>query len=214
MEDETGETTTCKFSYQNFEDFIIEQLSHKKADMLTECLRTNFIIIRNEFYFIDKNVVYKKLYSQSQSDIKKAIIYKISNFIGNSFEQLTTDDKAKLKTIHGKSLNKLLSKNDYITEIMPQILGKITNDDVVFNTYKHKVHFTNGYMDLEDLEFKKRIPGEDFITKYIDREYEPSSEAQKQKLFEDCISKIYFDAEDREVILRIIGRAIAGLIAQ
>jgi hypothetical protein len=68
-------------------------------------------------------------------------------------------------------------------------------------------------MCLKTLKFKERTLGENFITHYIKRDYKPSTKIQRKEIMSH-IQKIYVDDEDRNIILNIIGRTMAGLSAK
>ncbi len=48
----------------------------------------------------------------------------------------------------------------------------------------YEIHFQNGYFDLNDLSFKKRELNKHHITKYIKRDYEKSTEQQRDEVFQ------------------------------
>jgi hypothetical protein len=66
-------------------------------------------------------------------------------------------------------------------------------------------------MDLKTKKFNKRILGVNYITKFINRIYQPSTAEQRNYIRKEYLNKIYSNKQDQDIILNIIGTAFAGL---
>jgi len=64
---------------------------------------------------------------------------------------------------------------------------------------------------MRDNTLTPRVQGQHYITHSINRDYAPSTQATKDKLMK-VVSQIYPVAEDREVVLSHIGRALSGYV--
>eukprot|EP01038_Epipyxis_sp_PR26KG_P017232 gene17232-23756_t len=94
--------------------------------------------------------------------------------------------------------------------MLPQINTKIDrSEEPIFTPDFNQIHFNNGYIDLETLDFKQRIKGKNYVNLYIKRDYQESSKYQHEKLYK-IIKKIYPNKEDLESILLVLGSAITG----
>jgi hypothetical protein len=63
---------------------------------------------------------------------------------------------------------------------------------------------------MEAKEFKKRVIGKDYITKYISRDFKESNTKRKDKLLKE-LAKIYPNKKILKAILTILGSALTGL---
>jgi hypothetical protein len=190
----------------------------------------NKVIVQNGIiYEVKKNVIYEPI----KGNIDEDILVKISTYLSTSYEKLSTSDKESLinmminqkkfkqmsnaekkkeKSKHQSKLSNIFL-NSSIKKYIPQIKKYLTRNDIEFDKYKEQIHYINGYMCLKTLKFKQRVLGEHFITHYIKREYKPSMPSQREEIMKH-IKKIYVDDEDRNIILNIIGRTMAGLSAK
>jgi hypothetical protein len=73
----------------------------------------------------------------------------------------------------------------------PQLYTDLIKSDIKFDLNLSQIHYNNGYIDLDDLEFKQRTIGEHFITNYIKRDYVKSTKEQR-KIILLHIEKIYW----------------------
>ena len=64
---------------------------------------------------------------------------------------------------------------------------------------------------MKDNTLTPRVQGQHYITHSINRDYAPSTQATRDKLMK-VVSQIYPVAEDREVVLSHIGRALSGYV--
>ena len=80
---------------------------------------------------------------------------------------------------------------------------------MTFNNTLYEIHFQNGYMDLKENVFKKRILNTHYVTEFIKRDYIQSTIEEKNKILK-IISKTYPNKNDLECILLNFGSAISG----
>jgi hypothetical protein len=101
-------------------------------------------------------------------------------------------------------------KNSNIKEYIPQLVKELTKNNFKFDSYFSKIHFKNGYIDLETKIFHKRILGKDFITACISYDYNQSLEKTRDELLLK-LAKIYPKKSVLAAVLTIIGSALTGL---
>ena len=90
-----------------------------------------------------------------------------------------------------------------------QMEHSITLKTMIFTPNKNEIHFKNGYLNLFDGTFNKRIINKHFVKDYINRNYiKPESEKVEKVL--EIFRKIYPKEEDLETVLLILGSALTG----
>lgn len=197
-------------SYTNFMKIIRSNRPIEQSLILTQHLKSDTIISRDCLYLLKDNLIYEAVNSKK---IDETITLMISKYINASFNAFSKDDLADLYCDENKgkreSINNIFT-NNAIKSMLPQIKGDLTENNIKFDTYEHKIHFLNGYLDLKTNTFRNRELTVDFISKCINREYNPSSLAQQESIMKH-LRKIYPIEEDRNVILLILGRALAGM---
>jgi len=204
-----------------FSDFVTE-----KANQIYSALKTKLYIVgkgkdKTDLYILQSNVTYK-LYS---SDVKSKILSEVTNLIVNSFNNLSKenqnnlskpniaddddddDDQGKKKKV--KYTKPKIFNNSFVDKFYPQLFSLLVNDEIKFDTYFNEIHFNNGFIDLKTLEFKQREQGKHYITKYIERDYKKSTDAQKELILSH-IKKTYPNKDDLKVILLSIGSSLSG----
>ena len=194
---------------ENLTKLLKTNYEDDKALILTENLKSSLIIVRGDIYEITDNIIYVKLFG----NIDDKIVTFISKYLSDSTKDIwkkNPEGLNELKDNVKKSLDYIF-KNSFIKSILPQLKKYLTNNDIIFNTYTHQIHFQNGFMDLKDNTFKKRVLGTNYISKFISRDYKPSTIEQRKYVKKEYLNKIYSNKQDQDIILNIIGTAFAGL---
>lgn len=194
---------------ENLKKLIKTNYEDDKAINLTSNLKSSLIIVRNDIYEITDNVIYVKLHGS----IDDKIITFISKYISDSVKNLWKthpEELNELKEDTKKAFDNIF-KNSFLKSILPQLKKYLTSNEIIFNTYTQQIHFQNGYMDLKTKKFNKRVLGVHYITKFINREYKPSTAEQRNYIRKEYLNKIYSNKQDQDIILNIIGTAFAGL---
>ena len=199
-----------KKNYLNYDEFkfIIESdFPNKKAELITNKINDYIIIHKEKLYILDKNMIYNLYETNNIKVIESKLIEIITSFIQNSYFNLTTDNQDYLKNLKGfkQSIN-----NSGVSEYFKQLYIKLTNNNIKFDSEtKYELHFKNGYLDMKTKEFKQRELNKHYITQYINRDYNNSTEENRNKIM-DIIKKIYSDNEDMNYILSMYARALTG----
>jgi hypothetical protein len=216
----------------NFKDFsklILSIDPIHQASIVCKYIGHKVIVQNKTIYEVKEHVVYEPLIGNVDEDI----LVKVSTYLSASYSFLSNEEKENLLyiKISKSALSKMSDEqrnnakkelkqkinaiflNASIKKYIPQIKKNLTNNELEFDRYKEQIHYKNGYMCLRTLTFKKRELGKDFITHYINRDYVPSTESQRNQIM-NHIKKIYVDDGDRNIILNIIGRTFAGLSAK
>ena len=194
------------------------------SDLVNEQAKQIYGVLKNKLYIVGKgkdktdlyilqcNVTYK-IYS---SDVKSKLLSEVTELIQNSYNSLTKEIQSELyrKTYSSagdilKSEKPKIFSNSFVDKFYPQLFSLFVNDEIKFDTYFNEIHFNNGFIDLKTLEFKQREQAKHYITKYIERDYKKSTEAQKDLILSH-IKKTYPNKEDLKVILLSIGSSLSG----
>jgi hypothetical protein len=203
-----------------FSDFVNDQ-----AEAIYEALKGKYYIIprgkdKNDFYFLQPNLTYE-IYS---SDVKNKLLSVVCKLIAKSFTSLTKekqnelskpniadddDDDGECKKKKVKYIKPKIFSNAFVEKFYPQLVVLLTDSKITFDTYTNEIHFNNGFINLKTLEFKQRELGKDYITKYNERDYKPSTK-QQQNLILSHIVKTYPIKEDLKSILLILGSCLSG----
>lgn len=180
-------------------------------------------------YELKENTAYEPL----SGNIDEDLLVKVSSYLTKSYNGLSAFERNKLPYLNtpegeieelSKAEKEALKKknqskissiflNSSIKKYIPQLKSNLRNDEIKFDSYTQKLHYKNGYKCLKTLKFKPRKIGSDFITKYINRDYKPSTIEQRNEIMSH-LKKIYVNDSDRDTILNILGRCIAGLSAE
>ena len=190
-------------TFGEFHSLISSDFSHEKANFIVKYLKNVFIYQLQDMYVLQDNITYNVL-----SVNKSILLSTITDLLEKSFTNLS---ETELKYIQISKQYKHIFKKYYIGEYLDELLEKLfAGDDIVFDNTISQIHFKNGYMDLNDLQFKKREIGKHFITNYINRDYKQSTKKQQEKILQN-IKMIYPNESDRECILKYFGSALSGL---
>jgi hypothetical protein len=181
---------------------ITSEYSHDKSKLIAKKLIKYCFVYNDELYELQTNKTYIQL-----ANLKISVINKASLLIQKSHKKLSDTDKENIELKHGKSVKAIL-KNSDIETYYPQLLSALTRKDVVFNVTIGEIHFNNGYMNVVTKEFKERDIKHHVITKYIQRDYVPSTKSQKEIVMKH-VKKVYPKQDDLDCILYYLGSALS-----
>jgi hypothetical protein len=128
--------------------------------------------------------------------------------IEESYKALTKEQQQLIKMGHPREFNHLFSNKNGVQEYYPQLVVDLCNDNIVFDHSLCEIHFNNGYVNLNTLEFKERVLNEHFITQFIARDYIRSTQDQRDDILTH-IHKVY-SSDDLDCILSFLGSALSG----
>ena len=211
-------------TFKAMKAFINSYLPNEKATLIYENLKNHCFISNGSLYTLDsKNKAYKK--NEKESTYDNDILSLLSEYLESSMLALKKDEQDELRyvtkqtekdnndivTLKKENPNYKKSFNNYgIKEYIPQFKTLIQNNDIKLDDTPYELHFINGYIDLKDVVFKKRVIGKHFIVHYIQQEYFPSTAEQRNEIL-NHIKKIYPRKEDMNYILSQYGRALTGM---
>jgi hypothetical protein len=178
------------------------EYSHDKSNLICDKLSRYCFVVNDELYEIQSNITYKRI-----ANLKIAIVNKVSLLIQESHKRLSETDKENIKLKYAKEYKAIL-KNSDIETYYPQLLSRLTKQDVVFDVTIGEIHYNNGYKEVATKEFKQRDINRHFVTKYIRRDYNPSTDKQRKSVLSN-VKKVYPNAEDLECILYYLGSALS-----
>ena len=170
-------------------------------------------VIKNDFFIIDG-----KSYTFNPETISYDIEKYNDKVLYTIVSKLLSDSKFALSKKHHyelvndfKKVYNDLSTNASIKKYMEQLPTLLTRPkllDMIDNT-PLQIQFKNGYYNVDDCKMYPRIKGTHFITKFINREYTPSTEKQRKQIYKE-LRKIYPVEEDLYSVLLKMGSALTG----
>ncbi len=182
---------------------MIRSISPNESSVIIGKYIKNKIIFNNDkCYIVNDYIVY-----ENTKNSENQLLNIVSTLLFESYNHLQTDEKDDLKEIKGYDR---IFKNSNIKEYIPQLVKELTKNNFKFDSYFSKIHFKNGYKDLETKQFHKRILGKDFITACISYDYNESLEKTRDELLLK-LAKIYPKKSVLTAVLTIIGSALTGL---
>jgi hypothetical protein len=163
-------------TYDEIKQLIKSEYTHDKATIVCNKLIKYCFVFSDELYVLQPNKTY-----QLMLNLKASLINSVSFIIQESHKQLSDNQKDKLIKRYNNPAVKSILKNTNIETYYPQLLTKLTKQNVAFNVTIGEIHFNNGFMDVKTKEFKERTSNH-YVTKYIRRDYVPSTEIQRKSV--------------------------------
>jgi len=187
----------------DLETLILSDFPNDKAEVFVNALK-DIMMIKDEYIYIcNSNLVFEQhRYNEG------SILTNITKIIQNSFKNLSVLDQTKLTKMKNYQM---IFENANVKKYLPQLInGMCSNsENIKFNFYFNELHFLNGYLDLYDLQFKKRILKKHYITKCIDRDFEDVKQIDIDEVLK-YLKVIYDNDEDLKTVLMTLGSALSG----
>jgi len=178
--------------------------TNKKAITIAVKLRKYCFVNGRSCYILNRHTV---TYRQD-SKIDNTIIVVVSKLLEQSVDALTKEEAATISMIDKKYI---FFRNSSINLYSEQLKMYLTMKDVNIDVYTDKIHFINGYVNLQDGKLYNREIGIDYVTKCVQYPYDESivtKESMKQ--VKSDIMKTYPRRKDREAMMWKFGRALTG----
>jgi len=195
-------------NFKELETLIVSIFPHVKAEIIGAKLKNKIVIIpRNKadaIFILDEAT---NTYVESETDIKIKLESEVTKLTQKSFEKLPPLEAENLIYKFPKAYRSIFSNNSIGTYYSQLIV--ILTEQIIFNVNIGEMHFKNGYMDLKDLKFKKREVGKHYITKYIERDYKPSTQANQAEI-RKVFKQIYPDDADFNCVSMMLGASLTG----
>jgi len=175
-----------------------------KAEIVAKCLKDSVFITDNTMFIINKNLTVTPILDK---DNENYLLNEISKLMSRSFK-LLNEEQRELLSKHCKGFN-AVKKNSGIRQYLPQLYCALVQD-IDFDKNKDQIHFNNGYIDVNTLEFKERI-APNYVSSCIPRDYKKSSKRSRQHI-QSIIDQIYPVEDDRKTVMMILGSAFSGSV--
>jgi len=189
-------------NFKQLKSLIYSKSPIDKANVMQSVLKDRVIINNKVLYILNSNLVYVNQTTSYENEL----ITLISETLNDSYKKLCKEEYEELEAIKNRSD---ILQIRHIRNYFPQIISKLTNNDIVFDYYFDEIHFINGYYSLRSNKFYPRREGKHYITLCIEYPYEKPEEKEKQKVL-DIISKIYEVEEDRNAMIQVLGSSLTG----
>ena len=189
---------------EDFQILIKSIFPNEKASLLGNILKDGFMISNGNLYEIQSNITYKIV----KSEIRMTLLNVSTLLIQESFSKLSSDQQQMMVLELPKDY-KMIFTNSSVEKFYPQLFKLLEKSEIKFDDYLCEIHFNNGYMDLNTLEFQQRVLHKNFIIDHISRDYVKSSLKQQTKILKH-VQKIYSKQDDLDNILLIIGSCLSG----
>ena len=192
--------------YLTYDELITifkESMPSTMADLIYPKLKKYLCYYNDSYYELLSNITYLKA-----SNVN-FLALKISKHLSESFNILSSVQKNEIKEHYSKSY-KAMPSLTRITTYSPFIDDLFRREEIKLNTYTNQIHFTNGYLDLQDNTFKQRAINVHYISECIKYNYAASAQEKRNELMNLTINKIIPNEEDRICLLDILGSTITG----
>jgi hypothetical protein len=123
--------------------------------------------------------------------VQNKLLIIVAKLISESYNKLDEVEKTELSSIKKWST---VWSHAHIKTYYPQLVGALTKKQTL-DDYFDQIHFRNGYYDLAEGKFKRRVIGEHFITSFIDSDYEAPTKKQMAAM-RKIVRKTFPLAED------------------
>ena len=188
-------------NHAEIEMLITSSFTTVIAKMMSNKLSKYIFIHNDTMYELQENKTYQLVTNQ-----KNKLINKVSRLIQQSYVKLPEQDVKIIELTHKGFKN--IFKNSNIELYLPQLISDIEKHDIVFNVTIGEIHYNNGYINSRTGKFYKRNLTKHYVTKYIRRDYKPSTTEQRNSIFRH-ICKVYPNPEDLKCILLYLGSALS-----
>jgi len=166
-------------------------------------LETDNVKIPMQLFILDENTI---SYTKTLL-VKDKICNATVNLISDSYKKAEKNEDFECNG--ARKITELC----FVYKFYPLLVELLVISDDKLDNYKNELHYRNGYLNLVDGEFYPRVLHKNYITKYIERDYEKSTEKQRLKIMKDII-KILPNKEDRDYMMSRFGIAITGNICK
>jgi len=191
-------------NYEEFKMMIPTIYDNVRTRIIAAKLLDRVIISNGRLYCLQEN----NTYALRSLDHKSFILKLVGELLENSFEALSENEKKLVSLEYPKTYQKIFTKASIDTYLC-QLLIALSNNNINFDVVSREIHFKNGYIDLNNNEFKQRAIGQHYITKFIQRDYSPSAIDDENKVMA-IVNKIYPNNDDLQCILSVLGSALSG----
>jgi hypothetical protein len=189
--------------YEDIKKIMFEANPYEAGMFMSTFLKSICVIKNEQLYVKQQNDTYNVA-----KNVENELLVLVSKLFIESERSLTQQQKDKLRYENSKQYHALQS-NTHTKGYIPQLRAFLQNDDIVFDYTPAELHFNNGYIDILKNKFINKRTNNHFITKYIKRDYSPSTEEERKSYVENVINKIYPDKNDRDLILTLISTGLS-----
>jgi hypothetical protein len=189
-------------SFEDINKMMFAGNPYIEAQYIAEYLKDICVLKNDQLYVKQQNDTYN-----IAKNIENELLVLVSKLLIESERNLDKSTRDRLRIEHSKAYYSLQS-NTHTKGYIPQLRAFLQNDDIVFDYTPAEIHFNNGYIDILKNKFHPKRTDKHYITKYIKRDYQPSTEEQR-KSYMDIINKIYPEKNDRDLILTLISTGLS-----
>ena len=189
------------------ETMIYAAFPRKKGELVATVLKKYMFIKEGSLYVLQKNFIYGVA---DRSDNDNIIWTNVARLLEDSFESFSKEEGSNIRermAASKMSFSSIFSKNTIMKYIDPIKFDLVR--DIELDAYAGQLHFRNGFIDIKTQAFEQRNDTH-FITKYIDRDYKPSTAKQRTSLIQKYLKPIYPKQEDLDCIIGVFGSALTG----
>ena len=199
-------TRSDLLNYDQMKLMCTSCLPNQKAQLIANDLKKYAIIFQDSVYKLSREIIYERCDTQS---IKDTLVTMTTLLLEQSFLNLST---AEQDNIQSNKAYKATMSHTGVQHYIAELTDKMCDPSIQLNRNEAgTIHFRNGVYNMKDNALTPRIQGQHYITHCIERNYQPSTHATRDKLMK-VISQIYPVEEDRAVVLSHIGRALSGYV--
>lgn len=192
-------------TYEEFKKVMTSEFPDDIAKIIGDKLLKYCLLNSEGLYIMNEDIAYVQYVAKNKDMENAKIKTMVTQLMNQSFKKFSS---VKQEALRQNPKFPTAVKNSGIT-YFNQLITYIRKEDEVDGNSEWLIQFKNGFFDIRDNTFKKREIGKHFISRYIKRDYVPSTKEDRKKI-QDVIDVIYKNKEDREFILSHLGRALSG----
>ena len=190
-------------SIDEITELMTDTMAANQAKLIYPHISNVCFITGDKLYIRCENLMYT---AHAGEKVPKELLVLLLQLHADSYAALTPKDKEYL-TLKFKKVD-AFGRKPFVANYLESLQSMLTVDHIKVNLTPRQIHFLNGYVDTETLEFKPRQVGKHFITRAIPWNYtKPTDDDMAEVL--TILKKIFPVAEDLACMLRIMGSTLS-----
>lgn len=184
------------------------------AETISKTLQNELIFKNKTWYGLNSLMIWKPTDSPHAQILSHLIKYLDASNLELSKKISTADGEDKERLIEYQK--KLLAyypkiqKPAFVSMLMNCLKSYLLKIDIVFDDYKYKIFFQNGYIDMTQNKFIPKIKSSDYITKTIAFDYELANDDDKAHIQQQLLKICNNNVEHLQYYLSSLGYAFTG----
>jgi phage/plasmid-associated DNA primase len=193
-------------TFVEIEKMITDTETYNKAVLISSKIKDVLFTYKDFTFRFNKDAI---AYDSIENKNDDYLITLISFLLSKSKEKLSSDNRHILESRYPKVFP-CLADISRIKQYIPIVRTLLNETEYKFSDCQfNKIHFKNGYYDMTNGQFFKRIKNKDFVNFYIPRNYKKATQSSIDKVM-GIIKQIYPVECERNYLLQSFAFAMTG----